>query len=385
MSTISRKTAEQSHTDAARLPAKDASDRMSRRELFLHQLKARMGRLSRWEFWPSWLVYAPLVPWLAFYAMRSRHPLAATTINPALPLMDIVGESKSAILGLFPPEFVLRYALIPPGPLPHRLDALNDFLRLEPAPFPVILKPDAGERGTGVRLIRDADAAAAYLAQHAAPVLVQRYHPGPHEIGLFFVRLPDEPTGRIFSINEKRFPVVLGDGKSTLAELIWRHPRLRLQARVFLARLGPAAHNIPGKDHPTRLAVAGNHCRGTMFLDAPHLATPELTAAINRICSFHPGVCFGRFDIRFADHAELAQGKGINIVEFNGLLAESTNIYDPSFSFLRGQRVLREQWRLAYKGGPQNIRRGTRPPPLADVLRAIRAHSRRPGASADSD
>lgn len=385
MSTTASKPAEAPRAGAAALPAEDIGNRMSQRELLGHKLKARMGRLSRWEFWPAWMVYAPLLPWLAFYAMRSGHPLAATTINPALPLMDIVGESKTAILNLFPPEFVLRYALIPPGPLSQRLSALNDFLRLEPEPFPVILKPDAGERGTGVRLIRDADAAAAYLAQHAAPVLAQRYHPGPHEIGLFFVRLPDEPTGRIFSINEKHFPVVLGDGTSTLAELIWRHPRLRLQARVFLARLGPDAHTIPAKDHPTRLAVAGNHCRGTMFLDAPHFATPELTAAINRVCSFHPGVCFGRFDIRFADHAELAQGKGINIVEFNGLLAESTSIYDPSFSFLRGQRVLREQWRLAFKGGTQNIRRGTRPPPLANVLRAIRAHSRRPGASADSD
>jgi hypothetical protein len=361
------------------------SARMSRRELLGHKLRSRIGRLTGWEFWPAWAVYTPLLPWLGWYALRSGHPLAATAINPAIPLGGLVGESKSQILSLFPPESVLSYALIAPGTPAQRLDAFHEFLFHTPATYPVILKPDVGERGTAVRLISDAGAAARYFHEQPGPVIIQRYHPGPCEVGVFYIRLPGEPSGRIFSVTAKRFPIVIGDGHSTLAELIWRHPRLRLQARTFLHRLGAGADAIPASGQPTRLAIAGNHCRGTMFLDAPHLATPQLAAAMDRICSHHPGICFGRFDIRCTSEQALASGHDINIVEFNGLLAESTNIYDPSFSFLRGQRVLREQWRLAFSGGASNIRMGTRPPRAIELLRALATHLGRPGATADSD
>ncbi len=230
------------------------SDGMSRRELLGHKLRSRIGRLTGWEFWPAWAVYAPLLPWLGWYALRSGHPLAATAINPAIPLGGLVGESKSQILALFPPDSVLHYALIAPGTPAQRLDAFHEFLRHTPEPYPVILKPDVGERGTAVRLISDAGAAARYFHDQTGPVIIQRYHPGPCEVGVFYIRLPGEASGRIFSVTAKRFPIVIGDGHSTLAELIWRHPRLRLQARTFLNRLGAGADTIPASGQPTRQA-----------------------------------------------------------------------------------------------------------------------------------
>ena len=52
-----------------------------------------------------------------------------------------------------------------------------------------------------------------------ADSILQEYVHGL-EFGLFYVRRPSEERGRIFSITEKRLPVVTGDGERSLEELI---------------------------------------------------------------------------------------------------------------------------------------------------------------------
>ncbi len=226
--------------------------------------------------------------------------------------------------------------------------------------WPIVLKPDVGERGRGVKLIANRQEAETYLRTTLDPVIAQAFHPGPYEAGIFYVRHPAEPSGRIFSLTDKCFASVTGDGQSALRTLIHRHPRYRLQAPVFLKRLGADAHRVPGRGEQVSIGFAGNHCQGTMFLDGRHLITPALINAIDAIARRTPGFFFGRFDIRYTDPAKLAAGRGFQIVELNGLLSESTNIYDPSTRFWHAQRVLREQWRLAYEVGASNPRKERR-------------------------
>lgn len=57
-----------------------------------------------------------------------------------------------------------------------------------------------------------------YLRRTAVDTIIQEYAPGS-EFGVFYYRLPWEDRGRIFSITEKRFPVVVGDGESALVRL----------------------------------------------------------------------------------------------------------------------------------------------------------------------
>ena len=71
--------------------------------------------------------------------------------------------------------------------------------------YPFILKPDLGQRGAGIKLIRNESQAEAYLKQTSAPLLVQRFAPGPPEVGIFYYRLLGESRGRIFVITEKVF------------------------------------------------------------------------------------------------------------------------------------------------------------------------------------
>jgi hypothetical protein len=344
-------------------------------ELLRCKLAARLSRLFRWEFWPAWAIYLPLIPYIFYLALRHRGFTTCTLANPAIPLGGLVGESKWDILRLLPPDAVVPTTLIEPAPLDDRIAALEAAVRERRWSWPIILKPDVGERGTGVRLVQSTDEARNHLRPHPEAVLAQAYHPGPYEAGVFYVRMPGETTGQIFSITDKRFPAVTGDGRSSIRTLIWRHPRYRVQADIFLSRLHNEADRVPAEGERVALGFMGNHCRGSMFLDGSALITPELTAAIDTIAHDTPGFYFGRFDIRYSCVEAFKAGRDFRIVELNGLLSESTNIYDPGMGFFLAQAILRRQWRWAYRIGHAIRKRETKQPKLSDILAAYRAYA----------
>jgi len=338
------------------------------------RLAAIVARAWQPEFWPTWLFYLPLAPWLAWLAVRHRGITTPTAANPAIPHGGFVGESKYDILRALPPRWTVPSRRIRRGPVAHRLQELRQAFDGDGWKLPVVLKPDEGQRGVGLKLARDWTEVAAYLETHPGDVLAQPYDPGPHEAGIFYYRIPGEPHGRIFSVTAKRFPAVVGDGRSTLEELIWRDGRLRMQAGVFARRHAARLDDVPSAGERVSLAVSGNHCQGTMFLDGARLGTPALERAVDELARSLEGFYFGRFDVRFTDAERLMAGEGFRVVELNGVTSESTNVYDPSYGLLRAWRTLGRQWSLAYRIGALNRRRGHRPSSLAALVRAARRH-----------
>src|SRR5262249_30048840 len=153
-----------------------------------------------------------------------------------MPDGGLVGESKFDILRRLPTDVTVPTAWIAAGTTEARVAALTDIVRSRGWSLPLVLKPDVGQRGTGVRLVRDWDAARVYLSPATVAVIAQPYHAGPFEAGVFYYRMPGERRGRILSITDKRFPVLVGDGQATIETLIWTHPRYRLQGDTFAAR-----------------------------------------------------------------------------------------------------------------------------------------------------
>jgi membrane protein DedA with SNARE-associated domain len=341
------------------------------------QLVALVSRLWRWEFWPSWLFYLPVLPWLAYLSVRYRGVLTWTAANPGIPQGGVVGESKFAILEQLPSAWVVPSFLVPPGELGSRVERVRTALAEKGWTFPLILKPDASQRGAGVRKAGDQVDVEKYLAAQPAAVVVQTFHPGPHEAGIFYYRLPGEATGRVFSITDKVFPVLVGDGRSTVEELIWRHPRYRMQAKTFLTRHDARRRQVPGDGERLPLALAGNHCQGTMFRDGGHLLTPELERRVDAIAREFPGFFIGRFDVRYSDPGNFRKGCDLAVVELNGATSESTNLYDPSWSLWRAYRTLFRQWSLLYRIGDANRRRGYAPAAVLALLRLVIDYYRR--------
>lgn len=350
------------------------------------RLGVRLARWRAWEFWPAWLFQLPVGLWILWLAIRHRSITLFSAANPGIEDGGIVGESKSAILERLPREWVIPWFVIPAADRAggDRLAAALDRIAAAGWTWPVVMKPDVGERGVGVRWARDPGDLAAYLAREAGRVVIQQAHEGPYEAGVFYVRHPDASRGRLFSITDKRFPIITGDGRATLAELIAAHPRYRLQADVFLARHADV-DRVPEAGERVPLARAGNHCQGTEFRDGRHLHTPSLEAAVDAIAQQVDGFHFGRFDVRYESREAFERGEGFAIVELNGVTSEATHVYDPDGSLLDAWRTLMTQWSLAFDIGAANRARGHAPVGVRRLVALLRAYWRRRPAHRLSD
>lgn len=349
-------------------------------------------RLTRWEFWPAWLVNAPLVLHWLWLSLRYRSLTLFTAANPGIPTGGLVCESKSEILSGFRGDpRIARFRLLPVAlPAAERLEAAEAFLADEGLDYPLVVKPDIGLRGKGVAVLREREALARHLEGAAEDVIVQEHIHG-EEFGVFYARFPDQP-GRILSVNGKVFPVLTGDGTRSLEELILADDRAVCQARLHLERHRTELSRVLAAGERFELVEIGNHCRGTMFTDQRRLATPALHAELDDLSSRIPGFFFGRYDLRAPSRAALERGEGLRILELNGVAAEVAHIYEPGSSLVAAYRDLFAQWRLAYAIGDATVREGAKPMRLGELLRQVIRHfggevtpARRPAPDSPAD
>jgi membrane protein DedA with SNARE-associated domain/pimeloyl-ACP methyl ester carboxylesterase len=345
------------------------------------RLVGRWRRLVAWEFWPAWAFYPPVVLWIVWLALRHRSAALWCLANPGIPGGGVVGESKSQILAALAsrspgreavPVFVALPAALGADERVRRFDAFRAEHALE---FPVVVKPDAGQRGSGVLIARTADEAHHYLATASIDLVAQAYAPGL-EFGVFYVRLPDEPSGRIISVTEKHLASVVGDGRRTLEELVLADRRAVCLADYYLHKNHEHVNEVPAAGVRVVLGNLGTHARGAIFLDGAELATPALTRAVDELSKCFEGFHFGRYDLRAPSREALARGEGLRVIELNGVTSESTHVYDPRHSVFHGWAVFARQWSLAFEAGAQNRRRGAVPPSLLGLLRAWRDYRR---------
>ena len=341
-------------------------------------VRAALARWRRWEFWPGWLFYPPVAVYYLWLAVKYRGTMLPTAANPGIFSGGMVGESKLATLRdlmAHSPEFTAEAELLAGTTAAERLASLQVICARRKIGYPFILKPDVGQRGAGIKLIRDGTQAEAYLRQTGAALLVQRYAEGPHEAGIYYYRFPHEAHGRIFSITEKVFPVVVGDGKSTVAELVRRDDRARCIAAKYLHRLGARQAEVPAAGVEVKLVEAGNHAQGCIFRDGARLNSPALERRIDEISRQVDGFFIGRYDLRYASEAELRAGVNFQIVELNGAAAEAASIYDARNSLWSAYTTLFRQWDLVFAIGRENRRRGCVPMGVFQCLREWRKYA----------
>ncbi len=338
----------------------------------------RLARWRHWEFWPMWLFYPPVIIYYLRLAIQYRGAMLPTAANPGIFSGGMVGESKMETLRDLmqtSPQFTAEAELLAGDSAQARLISLREICARRKISVPFILKPDLGQRGAGIKLIRSEAQAEAYLKETSAPLLVQRFAEGPHEVGIFYYRFPGESRGQIFAITEKVFPVITGDGQSTLAELIWRDDRARFMAEKYLHRLGVRQDEVLAAGETQPLVQAGNHAQGCIFREGMNLNTPALEERIDDISKKISGFFIGRYDIRFASAEDLRAGRNFQIIELNGAAAEATSIYDARNSLWSAYRTLFRQWDLVFAIGAENRRRGCAPMSISACWRAWRNYS----------
>jgi hypothetical protein len=348
-------------------------------EVDFRRVASAFGRWLRWEFWPAWLFYPPVGAYCLWLACKYRGLGLPTAANPGIFSGGVIGESKSAMLNqlfLTSPSFTAETALVSGDTFEERLRSFDEILARLKLGYPFILKPDVGQRGVGVKLISTREQAEDYLRRTSAPLVAQRYAPGPFEIGVFYYRFPHEQHGHIFAITEKIFPMVVGEGRSTIAELIQNDPRARFMQHTYLRRFKSRRDEILPAGERLKLVEAGNHAQGCVFRDGMHLYTPALAQCIDEISQRLCGFYIGRYDIRFESLADLRAGQNFQIVELNGAASEATSIYDSRNSLLAAYRILFSQWNLVFAIGAENRKNGYAPTKLKVIWHEWRKYSR---------
>ncbi len=126
-----------------------------------------------------------------------------------------------------------RFELITASTIENRIDTAVRAMQAMALVFPVVLKPDAGQRGSDVAVIRGARELSDYLVRVSGTVLLQEHVEGGRVLGSFTCATRMSNRGYVFSITEKTFPTVIGDGHSNIESLLMKNPRTHYLACLF--------------------------------------------------------------------------------------------------------------------------------------------------------
>ncbi len=264
------------------------------------------------------------------------------------------GESKYDVLKKIPEQYIPKTILIPAKTSKQEvLNALskNNFQ------LPVIFKPDLGERGFMVKKIKSESDIDLYLAQLPFSFLIQEFIDLPLEFGVFYTRFPQENKGAVTSVVMKEMLHVVGDGLSTLKELILAKDRAKLQWNTLKIAYHDRLEEVLPKGEKLELVSIGNHCLGTMFLDGGKLIHPKLSETFDNISKQIDGFYFGRYDLRCNTINDLYEGK-IKVMELNGCGAEPAHIYQPGFPLEKALGVLFKHWKTIFRIARENVKQG---------------------------
>ncbi len=311
-------------------------------------------KLLSWEYWPFGILQAPLFPYWLWLSVKARSLFFFSASNPGILMGGMFGESKFEVLEKIPANVKPNTIL---AKVPANFTEVKQLLSHHKLHYPLVFKPDLGERGWMVKIIRNDQDAEDYLNTTKLDFIIQEWIDLPLEFGVFYVRYPSQPSGKVVSIVGKEMLHVIGDGKTTLGELIRENNRAKLQWQILKDKYASQLDNILPEGQRMELVSIGNHCLGTKFLNFNHLISPTLSASFDAISREIDGFYFGRFDLRVASLEALENGN-VKIVELNGCGAEPAHIYDPAFSFIEAIKVLFVHWTTIYRISLENYKRG---------------------------
>ncbi|MFM1875348.1 MAG: hypothetical protein RL266_1085 [Bacteroidota bacterium] len=339
---------------------------------FLTRSHIWLQRSVRWEFWPWRIVYVPVAVYWFFLAIKARGWVFFSAANPCMRFGGLVAYSKTDVTKLVPDNYLPRTIFVEPND-----DALSIFSEVNrnEMNFPLIIKPDMGERGKGVRILRTDEDLKKALSVVRERMLLQVYEDLPMEFGVMYSRHRDEKNGKITSIVIKDFPTVVGDGNSTLLQLILNDERSRFSYKIHIKRFADRLNEVLPKGEKLRIVNIGNHMMGTTFLNGNHLITPELEAVFDALAKQITGFHIGRFDIR-TESMEALLNSDFKVIEVNGVNSEPCHIFHPGRSVFLAWRDLFKHWKRIADISIANHQNGVPYAGYFEIQREIRRHNR---------
>lgn len=322
----------------------------------------QIGTLERL---PKWLNLVPIVAQWAWLALRYRSITLPSCCNPAITTGGMVGEGKLEYLNIMGARAMSSTATTT-FEVADGAESINDVelaMKHAALAYPVVVKPDLGWCGFGVRRIDDASQLLKYLRDfpRGERIVVQRWIGAAGEAGVFYMRKPGERTGQVIGMLLRHFPRVVGDGVHTVGQLMAADPRASRLGGDGASEPCCDTAAVPANGQVVRIAVVASTRVGGMYEDGSALVTPALSQAFDAICEDMNDFHVGRFDVKFESVASLCMGTGFTIIEVNGAGSEAVHAWDPSLTLREAYQIIFNKQRRLFAIGQQMRQRGHRP------------------------
>ena len=329
-------------------------------------------KIFNYEYWAWWFFYIPLFPYWLWLSLKAHSFTFFTSANPGIEAGGFFGESKIDILKLINQKYKPKTIFIPAG---HSLEHIEENLKEQGINFPLIAKPNVGERGFNVQKINTIDELKNYIhTTDYSDFIIQEFVDFETELGILYYRMPDETNGKVSSVTLKEFLKVIGNGETSIHNLIQQNTRARFQLKRLKEKMGDDIWRIPQDGEEINLGVIGNHCLGTKFLNGNYLINDKLNKVFDEIALSIEGFYYGRFDLKVKSIEDLYKGENIKIMELNGVSSDPTHIFDPDFTLVNAYRDLAAHWKIIYEISKVNCKNGTKPVSVKELLKKMKEH-----------
>jgi len=326
----------------------------------------------KWEFWPTYMFYIPLLPLYVYYSLRSGSFTYFVAANPAIKNGGDATESKFETLKHLPKNLIPKSIFVTKN---ENIEYVIKNLEKANLKFPLIIKPDIGYRGLLVKKLNIQKDLEDYLKKYSSVnFIIQEFVNFKNECGILYVRYPNKTKGKITSITIKKYLGVKGDGKLNVVELIQKDKHVQRYESIYKDQIVQYSKYKPKKGETFLLNEIGNHCKGAAFLNGNHLISDKLTKTFDEISHNVKGIYFGRYDIKYDNFNDLEGGEKFKIIELNGVIAEPTHIYDaPNSSYFYALKSIAKHWKYVYQIGKINHKKGFKYQKFIPVLKGLLA------------
>ncbi len=318
-------------------------------------------KLTNWEAWPFKLIYGPLVPFWAWYMMKSRAVWFFTPSNPKLTFGGMDGEPKKEMYDLLPLHlYPTTFNILPSD----SFELLLEKIKTSGIVYPLIVKPEVGGQGILFRKIDDEASLKHYHSLMKFEYIVQEMVHYQMEVSVFHIKHPNEKKGIVTGFLHKIPLHVVGDGVHTLKELILQHVKAAKRIEELLPKHVEKWDAIIPANEKYILSYAANHNRGAHFVDLKDEIDDELISVFDKLSISINDFFYGRYDIMCNSVAELKQGKNFTILEYNGCGAEPNHFYDTGYTLLAAYKEILFHWKHLYNICMYNRSQGVKPWPF---------------------
>jgi len=316
------------------------------------------------------MFYIPMLPVYIGCVLYTRKLLYFTAANPAIEMGGFFGEKKDEILALISDKFKPKSILISK----LRSKMVEELLRSTGINYPVIAKPNVGERGYNVKLINMPSGLDKYITESEdESIIIQEYANQELELGILFQKHPETGEVNIRSITEKKFLKVTGNGTSTVEELLLNDKRGRLYLNYVKTAIPKAIKKVPDKNEPFVVHRIGNHAKGTRFINANKHISRILENGVAQIVKDIEGVYYARLDLKVDSYVKLEQALSCSVFEMNGVSSEAGHIYDLP-SYFHATKDITKEWIAIAHICRMNIKKGVQTTPLRLFLTQVFDH-----------